>query len=283
HDTRSCGACTGTPSVAEVKRRIDLLVDGWKANFMRLDLESYGTSGVLTDATYLSYIQQIVQYIGTKPNVYVMLSVWVDPSLTNTGWPSANTNKILQKLVDTFHHTPYVLFGISNEPQGNYDGSLDSQVWTLMNNAVTAVRSQEAMYGGPQHVVAAQGTGGWSRFLQYYMTHPITAGGGTNVAYEVHVYDPASTFTDRFINPSKVIPVIIGEYGPVSGTMTTADCTTLQTQAKAAEVPYLAWTFHMRCPPNLLVDNSNGGCGVGMSLAPSPWGQVVQKDLATAW
>ena len=28
------------------------------------------------------------------------------------------------------------------------------------------------------------------------MTHPISAGGGANVAYEVHVYDAASTIID---------------------------------------------------------------------------------------
>lgn len=42
HDTRSCNACTWyEPDVGEVLRRIDELVDGWGANFIRLDLESY--------------------------------------------------------------------------------------------------------------------------------------------------------------------------------------------------------------------------------------------------
>src|SRR5690606_27486729 len=43
--TRSCNACTsGPPNVGEVKRRIDELVDVWGASFIRLDLESYGSS-----------------------------------------------------------------------------------------------------------------------------------------------------------------------------------------------------------------------------------------------
>ena len=48
-------------------------------------------------------------------------------------------------------------------------------------------------------------------------------------------------------------------------------------------VPYLAWTFHMRCPPNLLVDNSAGGCGDGMALAPTEWGRALMDRFAVAW
>jgi hypothetical protein len=44
-----------------------------------------------------------------------------------------------------------------------------------------------------------------------------------------------------------------------------------------------AWTFHMRCDPNLLVDNSGGGCGAGMTLAPTSWGNVLKTGLATTW
>src|SRR5690606_24864998 len=47
------------------------------------------------------------------------------------------------------------------------------------------------------------------------------------------------------------------------------------------KVPTLAWTFHMRCPPNLIVDNSNGGCGVGMDLRPTAWGQLLKDHLAS--
>jgi hypothetical protein len=41
-DTRSCDACSfEPPQPAEVMRRVDELVDHWKANFLRLTLESY--------------------------------------------------------------------------------------------------------------------------------------------------------------------------------------------------------------------------------------------------
>ncbi len=287
-DPRGCGACTSTDltsSTNEVIRRIDVLVDQWKANFLRLDLESYasGSTGVVTNAAYLAAIKQIVAHVQTKSNVYMELSVWVDPSLDGSGWPTDTTDQIWTTLATTFANTPQVLFGIANEPQNNYDGSEDSQVWTRMQAAAAAIRASELASGNNKHIVLAQGTGGWARFLTYYETHPLTAGDGSNFAYEVHVYDAASTFSDRFVTPSKTIPVVIGEFGPVSGSMTTTDTATLMTQAEAAGVPYIAWTFHMRCPPNLLVDNSSNGCGVGMTLAPSAWGQQLQTQLSHIW
>ena len=290
HDTRSCDACTyEPPSVAEVERRIDELVDVWKANFIRLDLESYASSSgrmqwqtVLADPGYLADIGRIVDYIGTKPGVYVMLSIWNDPSLSSIGWPQAATNSELATLVATFASAPHVLFGVSNEPQSNSDGALDAQVWTAMNAAVAAIRAVEDEVRVPPHIVAVQGTRDWGRQLDYYLTHPITAGGGTNVAYETHVYDPEIDFPALFETAAKTLPVIIGEFGPSQG-MSEADASALQQAAEQMEIPHLAWTFHMRCSPNLLVDNSGGGCGRGMPLQPTSWGKLVKDRFAIPW
>jgi hypothetical protein len=77
--------------------------------------------------------------------------------------------------------------------------------------------------------------------------------------------------------------VIIGEFGPIDepgvATMTLGDCQELMRQADAAQVPYLGWTFHGRCPPNLLQDNSNGGCGIGAALVPTAWGVLLRDHL----
>ncbi|MBP7867145.1 MAG: FG-GAP repeat protein [Acidobacteria bacterium] len=289
NDTRGCNACTWfAPNVDEVKRRIDLLVDVWKADFIRLDLESYATAdgrvhwqSPLYDDDYVADIRQITDYIGTKPGVYVMVALWIDPSIDDNGWPTATTNQVWAKLADQFLNQPHVMFGIVNEPEMNYDGAWDAQVWQAMNSAVQAIRDRQDLAGAPYNLITVQGTGGWARFLNYYTTHPITAGGGVNVAYEVHVYDPASEFAARFENPSRTIPVIVGEFGPSN--MTEAECEELMRRAEVAEVPYLAWVFHMRCPPNLLVDNSGGGCGVGMTLTPTSWGTLLKNRLAVAW
>ncbi len=245
-DTRGCNACAyNAPSPAEVTRRVDELVDGWHANFIRLDLESYADAGGR------------VTWAG----------LLVDAA----------------RLAEVFKDEPRVLFGLVNDPESNFDGAQDAQVWTAMNSAVRTIRDVETAAGTPHHVIAVQGTRQWSRVLDYYLTHPITAGGGVNIAYETHVYDPASSFAARFEDPSATGPVIIGEFGPVPGTMTLADTADLMARAEAHGVPYLAWTFHMRCDPNLLVDNSGGGGGGDMTLTPTAWGTQLKTRLATGW
>lgn len=292
HDTRSCWACAWyQPDVEEVKRRADELVDVWGANFVRLLLESYPDDQggavqwqpVLDDPAYLADVIEIVDHLGTKPGVYVLLSHWVDPSFTAEGWPSAGTIDSWELLADVFRDYSYVLYGLVNEPEANYDGSQDAACWTAMNDTVAAIRAVEDQQASPHHVIAVQGTRAWARVLDYYITHPITAGGGVNIAYETHVYDSESEFDDRFVTPSQTLPVIIGEFGPADGYMTLADSQTLMDEAENLEIPYLAWTFHPRCPPNLLVDNSGGGCGVNMSLVPTAWGQLLMDRLAAPY
>lgn len=288
HDTRSCDACTfSTPSVAEVNRRMDMLVDDWGANFIRLDLESYSASGgrtnwqsFVTNPAYLADIKAIVAHAMTKPGLYVMLSLWIDPTFTSIGWPTASTTDAWRLLAAEFRNEPRVLFGLVNEPESNFNGAQDAQVWAAMNSTVQAIRDVEGT--GPKHLVAVQGTREWSRVLDYYVTHPITAGGGVNVIYETHVYDPPSQFPALFENPSQTLPVIIGEFGPASGYMTQADCVTLMQRARAAEVPHLAWTFHQRCPPNL-IEETAPGCGVNMALRPTAWGTAFKTQLAVPW
>jgi endoglucanase len=291
HDTRSCGACTfEEPNRGEVLRRIDEAV-GWGASLLRLDLESYGSGdgrvqwrGVLEDPAYLADLQAIVAHAAAKPNVYVLISLWTDPTLDENGVPTADTVRVWQRLAAAFKNEPRALFGVANEPQANFDGSRDAQVWAAMNAVVSAIRGVEDAGGTPHHVVTVQGTRQWARVLDYYLTHPIEAAGGGNVAYETHVYDPADTFEQRFVDPSRTLPVIIGEFGPIDSpgvaTMTLDDCTRLMDQAEAVGVPYLAWTFHMRCPPNLLQDLSGGSCGIGMALKANEWGQVLRARLS---
>jgi hypothetical protein len=55
--------------------------------------------------------------------------------------------------------------------------------------------------------------------------------GGTNIAYETHVYNPTEEFEVLFEDPSLSLPVIIGEFAPQldpnSPLMTLADCEAL--------------------------------------------------------
>ena len=147
----------------------------------------------------------------------------------------------------------------------------------------------------------------------YYVTHPITAGNGRNVVYETHACERAAAvhvqaalsiaearwrwdaplpspcadngqadFQDLFVTPSQTLPVVIGEFGPATDVsdMALPDAEALMQLCNTKRLPWLAWTLHMRCPPNLLVDNSNAGCGAGMPLQLTPWGTKVKTYLA---
>jgi hypothetical protein len=281
-DIHSCGACGPSipvdASTKEVKRRIDVAVDQWNSNFIRLTLESTSAPSSIQDSTYLAAIKDIVDHISTKSGVYVEVSLWLDPTFDSEGNPTPDTNKLWQILAKKFANNSRVLFGIVNEPMKNSDGANDTRVWETMNSAVAAIRSQEAVTTNQQHIILVQGTGDYARRLDYYTTHPITAAGGVNIAYEVHVYNPASQFDHLFEQPSTKIPVVIGEFGPREG-MSYGDCQQLMQTASNLGIPHLAWTFHERCEPNLLENTSNGGCGLGIRLVPSAWGALVKERL----
>lgn len=298
HDTRSCGLTTdaGAPladtpqGLAEVKRRVDSLVE-WKANFIRLALESRRPQdNYLTDSNYRALVKEIVDYIGTKPGVYVLISLWIDPSFDAKGAPTAGTNAVLEQLAKDFYNYDYVMFGVSNEPEENFDGAQDPEVWAKMNSAVAAIRAAEAGLGPNRHIVAVQGTRDWARVLDYYVTHPITAGDGANVVYETHIYNGPGEYDALFVNPGKTLPVILGEYGPINDEFhkaSLADIQTLIDKAKAAKIPHLAWTFHHFCPPNLIGDkpgmtwdqNTNGD-GLGITHNPTDFGTLLKNNLA---
>lgn len=297
HDTRACDACAWEPPhVDEVLRRIDTATDGWHATYLRLLLESYPDDGkakvgwarthwrsLVDDDDYFRDVLRIIGHIGKKRGVYVLVSLWQDPSFNPQGWPTAKTAVVWRKLATALRDMPFVMFGLVNEPEHNDDGRQDPEVWRAMNDTVAAIRGVER----PEHphIVTVQGTREWGRSLEYYVEHPITAGGGKNVAYETHVYNRAARFDELVTRPAKRLPVVIGELGPRQDdfvSMTPDDTTKLIDLAERLDVPWLAWTFHSNCPPNLLVERKQS-CGVDAPLEPSPWGHVVKARLAKKW
>jgi hypothetical protein len=292
HDTRSCDACAfEPPHPEEVTRRIDALVDDWHATWLRLLLESHPDRGpgrthwknVLDDDAYFRDVLHLVGHVGKKRGVYVLLSLWQDPTFSPLGWPTARTREVWKKLASALRDIPWVMFGLVNEPQRNDDGARDASVWQEMNEAVAAIRSVERP--GRPHVIAVQGTREWGRQLDYYVDHPITAGGGVNVVYETHPYNRPARFEALVSRPARTLPVIVGEFGWLVDkdvTMHAEDTVALMDLAEKEGIPWLAWTFHTNCPPNLLAAHA-GTCGVGVSLAPSPWGAIVKARLARPW
>lgn len=291
-DTRDAGACGWAPPIIdEWIRRVDVLIDTWHANFFRLDLTSWATNqvngttvvqykDVTQDASYLADLKKLVDHIGTKPGVYVMITLFSHPSQDANELPTAATQAVYTKLAQTFLDSPQVLYGVTNEPHD----TTDAAVFAAMNNAVQTYRNAEAA-SGPHHIVAVQGTQGYARQLAYYVTHPITAGSGVNVVYETHVYNPQTDWQAMFIDPSATIPVIIGEYGPDGTYMkTVADAQALQAKAEQLEIPYIGWSFSSQNGPTMLVGTDSDECTkINWTITPSDWGNAIISRLANPW
>ena len=291
HDTRSCDACTWIqPDINEVIRRIDEVVDLWGANLIRLNLESYPIASgriqhrpLLEDRAYLADIERIVHHIGQKQGTYVILNLWREPSLSDEGYPSAQTHELLTTLVQKFYDAPQVIFSVSPGVRQNEDGQQDIAAWEAMNNAVQAIRNQEQVLSAYRHLIAVPGLRNQGSDLSYYIEHPITAGGGSNIVYETQIFEAQAQFDQRLVSPAQSLPVIIGAFGPsevAPRLMTQADALALVQEAERLNVSWAAWTFHMRCQSSeMLVDRSNNGCGINMPLQPTEWGLAIQGQL----
>jgi hypothetical protein len=298
HDPRSCDGCTYLPlDVAETERRADELIVGWKATLVRFDLESYTTAAypkgnqrvdgqwknILDDPAYFAAIQKIVRHM-TELGAYVLVSEWLDPTTTENELPTERTNREWELLARAFADDPRVMYGLVNEPHDAPEKNADA--FSALNATVQTIRDVENALGAKHHIVSVPGVDGYARNVAYFVDHPITAGGGANVVYEVHVYNGAADFEHLFVAPSAKIPIVIGEFGPSANPpMTTTDITTMMDTAEKIGIPYVAWNFHSNCPPNLLQSASGaGGCGVGMPLTPTPeWGALIKQRLATPW
>lgn len=305
HDTRSCDFCTyQKPDTTEIKRRIDEAVNNWHVNFFRLLLEMYpsaaytdGNGGMrvqwdtfLNDPGYFHDIQDIVQYIGSKPGVYVMVSLWKDPGFTTAsatvqgGLPSAESAKLAATLADTFKNDAQVMLAVANEPESNYQGAQDASCYAAMDASVQAIRKVEDDAKTTHHIVAVQGTAQWGRTITYYVNHPIDVDKGDNVAYETHPYTAEANFQASLLTPAQTIPVIVGEFAPASPYMSQADAVALMNAADKANIPWAAWDFHMHCntdgTQNMLLNvTDNNVCVGGTALTPTVWGQAVKSHI----
>ena len=86
-------------------------------------------------------LEEIVDHVGTKPGVYVLLASWVSPTFSDLGWPTAATIAEWEILAETFADDGHVLFGLCNEPQHNFDGALDGDVWTPVAELASSMDS----------------------------------------------------------------------------------------------------------------------------------------------
>jgi hypothetical protein len=260
------------------------VVSDWKANFVRISLSmnTFPTkvSWLTNPAQYRTPMTNAIQTIGSRPNVYALVTLRTDASMTgqDPGNPEATavpsnanntpdpaqfptgTDAVYQALVDTFANSGFVLFGVSNEPGGNLNDQ--SSLAAAMSHAVGVIRAEEDKLGVPHHLVSVQGTA-YTSTVAFWAQAPLPF---DNVVYEVHRYPPppeSYTYNN--------IPVIIGEYGSLS------DATSFYADVEAKKIPNLAWDFEpfSDCAPDLLNVNES------TTLSPSVWGNVVKSYLTS--
>jgi len=263
---------------------IDGLITSWKPTFIRLSLsmDSYPTvvSWTSNAAQYKTPMTDVINTLAN--NVYVLVTLRSDGSMIGqdtvdgdpeaTGLPSdatttpsaaqypSGTDATYKAIVDTFAHSPHILFGLTNEPGGNKLSN--AKIRAAMDHAVTVIRAEEDALAVPHHIVSVQGNG-WTSDISFYATTPLTE---DNVVYEVHGYPPpAASYT--YAN----IPVIIGEYGSLP------DSVAFYADVEAKHLPNLAWDFesYSNCSPDLLNVTTSS-----TTLTPSAWGTTVKNYLA---
>jgi hypothetical protein len=281
-----------------VDRWSDELCDTWHASFVRflLSAKAAPASGEVQwqdlndDASYLADIEQNVEHLTAKPGVYVLVTLFEDPTIKpNDGdfdseFPSSlgDSTPRYQTLAETFVDNPRVLFGLTNEPHTD-TAAHEADLAQRYQTAIAAIRAVEDAHHAAHHIVVVQAAEGYARDLTYFIANPLA---GDQIAYEIHPYNPQTDFDSLITQPAKALPIIIGEYGP-AGTMTTADMQAMWTVAEQDEVPYIAWNFHQRCPPNLLQDTSPDGCGLaaatGYDFPRTDYGNLLYAQLQTPW
>lgn len=320
YDSRNNGRWMNPQSVAKrdeyfekTKDIYDELIDEWGANFVRLCLDSRKevdvsannwtfASSFIYDDIYMNQIEELVQYLDDK-GVYVMITSWTEPTITKVepqnpvdgvtyypaeGVPSPDTMPRLYLLANRLAKYKNVIFAACNEPEGAGNGNADEEnfIFQQMSTAVEVIRQAEADAGAPQHVIAIQGTRSYARKVTYYLDHPITAAGGTNIAYEIHAYYhnevvnnvardekfPAGTlkYDAYIVEPSRKYPIIVGEYG-LGNTNSAEDLADLFEIFDTYHISSTGWIFSDSGAPTLLYDLN--------SYTPTPWGEILKEWL----
>ncbi len=263
------------------------LVRDWHPTFVRVSLgmASYPTESDWTEnpAQYQAPMTRVIEALGANPGVYVLVALRSHASMIledtihgdaeATGVPSdatttpdavrfpTGTDATYVALVDTFAHSPFVLFGLSNEPGGNLQS--DAVIAAAMEHAVGVIRAEEDRLGVPHHLISVQGNS-WTSDLAFYAASPLTADG---VVYEQHGYPPTA---DAYTYDN--LPVLIGEYGSLP------DSAAFYADLEAKQLPNAAWDFEpfSDCAPDLLVVTHSA-----TTLTPTAWGATVQAYLTS--
>lgn len=303
----SLGATDIANSVKALKTMANVVVNDWKANFIRVSLamnsgysETSWLDGSGKTTPYANAMIDFIKTLAGHPGVYVLVTLRSDSTMEMsygdneaTFVPTSSTAAVYKALVDSFSSCPIagqcanfqsperILFGVTNEP-GFYN---HSKVPEVLTPAVKAIRDEEDFIQSPHHIVAVQGDE-FSSVIDYYSVHRVAY---DNVVYELHFYPQAwgrttsapimYTYTYPYVEdvpeggvPGAIpIPVIVGEYGDV-------DTAALLRDLETKQIPSLAWDFngYSNCYPNVVNPSHNYDA---TTFTPTSYGSIVRGYL----
>ncbi len=288
------GSAPNTPTDSE--SALEAMADeaiSWGSNFVRVSLSMDGLGPIPpavnetvhwgpSDASgYTAAMTAFIDYLASK-KVYVLLTLRNDTTMSEcqeSGWstgaacvPAAKTSAVYAAFVDSFYQSPYVIYGLANEPDGG-NQMADADLFSGMQGGVNAIRAEESKVGSRAHLIATQARGATGDVTA--LTGLYTSAGvlGSNVIFEVHAYT-GNGVPDFSSFKSKGYPIIMGEYGPGDEGVSADDQTFLSAFWSAVEsnqIPNTAWDFeqYSDCGPDLL----NGS-------DPTNWGTAAKGYLS---
>lgn len=262
-------------SLAFLEHEIDVLVSDWHATFLRIVMSADDGSNFANNPELAARMVALLEHVEAQPNLYAMLSVYGDPSFRSSAGvgccPQETSLPAYEAMVRATGHLGHVMYGLTNEPNEVAGSPEEAALGVTFEHIVQRIRDTEATMGVPPHLVSVQATQQWSRYLDYFVAHPIAAGGGVNVVYEVHAYDFPEDYDRLFVEPSRTLPLVIGQLGPFVEGGRAQDYVDLMMRADALSIPYTAWIFDWNCGFALIADDA---------LTPTAYGQEVHDHIA---
>jgi len=284
-------------------RSLDVLVDEWKANFIRLPLSQdfwFGHSRGRKDggAHYRQTVREFVKRAAAK-RCYVLLNLmffnpgkWLDEDPLQKGQYHLVTGGFLPddhgalfwaSVAKEFANHPAVLFDLYNEPRavswqvwrdgGNLLGThkqAPGVKWEYhspgMQKLVDTIRAQ-----GAKNVIVAEGLD-WGFDLSGIVNgYALKDPGGNGVAYSTHLYawtkGNGKRGLDRCVTPAaKKYAVVIGEF--CAGKSNSVEPAV--SYADQYQLPWLAWAFDTQIGPQLIKN---------WKYEPTPYGESLKKAL----
>ncbi|HEY7311731.1 MAG TPA: cellulase family glycosylhydrolase [Gemmataceae bacterium] len=285
-------------------RSLDVCVDEWKVNFIRLTVSQdrwFGHTKERKDggARYRQTVREFVKRAAAK-RCYVLLNlhfidpgVWLDEDVAQKGqylvWthkmPDDHSVDFWASAAKEFANHPAVLFDLYNEP-----GNVSWAVWRDGGNLVEKHKNapggkweyhspgmqklvDTCRAQGAKNIVVAEG-------LQWgYDLSGIVKGfalkdpGGNGVAYSTHIYGKAKDGPNGLevrVTPAvKEYAVLIGEF--CAGKSNSVD--PVVSYADQYQLPWLAWCMHPGIKPRLIEN---------WKYQPTPYGESVKKALLEA-